>query len=408
HLRQAQTDINIYTSSVLDHINTCIDNVTTVKDMKHFPNQKPWMNSEVCLLLKARDAAFKSGDAEDYSRARGNLKRGIRKAKHGHKLHIKEHFHSNSDPRRMRKGIQTITDHKPSIQSLLASNAFLPDELNHFFACLDKGVIHHTRNTDPSTVFHPISLSTTELHSALSRVDPRKSAGPDGIPGRVLRACADQLARVFTDIFNLSLAQTHAEGRVGVCGLWGSGVEDQFVGGMHHQRMDLHPVDQRSGHICSTTITLITGVPQGCVLSPFLYSLFTHDCRPVYGSNSIIKFADYTTVIGLIRDNDETAYRAEVQHLVAWCADNNLLLNTSKMKELIIDFRREKGRMHDPIHINGMAVERVSSFKFLGTHISEDLSWTTSTSSLRRDMRTAETRGELRHENRRDVRTAEM
>lgn len=59
-----QTDINIYTWSVLDHINTCIENVTTVKHVKHFPNQKPQMNSEVCLLLKARDAAFKSGSAE--------------------------------------------------------------------------------------------------------------------------------------------------------------------------------------------------------------------------------------------------------------------------------------------------------------------------------------------------------
>ncbi|KAK3511896.1 hypothetical protein QTP70_027484 [Hemibagrus guttatus] len=135
-----------------------------------------------------------------------------------------------------------------------------------------------------------------------------------------------------------------------------------------------------SGHICSTTITLNTGVPQGCVLSPFLYSLFTHDCRPVYGSNSIIKFADDTMVIGLI--SDKTAYRAEVQHLVAWCADNNLLLNTSKTKELNVDFRREKGRTHDPIHINGMAVESVSSFKFLRIHISEDLSWTINTSSL--------------------------
>ncbi|KAK3544419.1 hypothetical protein QTP86_011157 [Hemibagrus guttatus] len=141
------------------------------------------------------------------------------------------------------------------------------------------------------------------------------------------------------------------------------------------------PQHVRSGHICSTTITLNTGIPQGCVLSPFLYSLFTHDCRPVYGSNSIIKFADDTTVIGLISD-DETAYRVEVQHLVEWCADNNLLLNISKTKELMIDFRREKGRTHNPININGMAVERVSSFTFLGTHISEDLSWTTNTSSL--------------------------
>ncbi|KAK3521026.1 hypothetical protein QTP86_000581 [Hemibagrus guttatus] len=36
----------------------------------------------------------------------------------------------------------------------------------------------------------------------------RKAAGPDGISGRVLRACADQLAPVFTEIFNLSLTQS--------------------------------------------------------------------------------------------------------------------------------------------------------------------------------------------------------
>ncbi len=133
------------------------------------------------------------------------------------------------------------------------------------------------------------------------------------------------------------------------------------------------PQHVRSGHTCSTTITRNTGVQQGCVLSPILYSLYTYYCRPVHGSN--IKFADDTTVIGLIRDNDETAYRA------AWCADNNLLLNT-KTKELIVDFRKKKPSTHDPIHINGMVDDCVSSFKFLGTHISEDLSWTTNTSSL--------------------------
>ncbi len=34
----------------------------------------------------------------------------------------------------------------------------------------------------------------------------RKAAGPDGITGRVLRSCADQLAGLFTSIFNESLA----------------------------------------------------------------------------------------------------------------------------------------------------------------------------------------------------------
>ncbi|KAK3553745.1 hypothetical protein QTP70_007606 [Hemibagrus guttatus] len=143
----------------------------------YFP--KPWMNSEVCLLLKVRDAAFKSNDAEDYSRAKTNLKRGIRKDKHAHKLHIEEHFHNNSDPRCMWKGIQTITDHKPSIQSLPTSTAFLPDELNHFFARFDKGVIHHNRNADSSTVVHPMSLSTSEVHSALSRLVSALLMGSD-------------------------------------------------------------------------------------------------------------------------------------------------------------------------------------------------------------------------------------
>ncbi|KAI3369607.1 hypothetical protein L3Q82_025325, partial [Scortum barcoo] len=101
------------------------------------------------------------------------------------------------------------------------------------------------------------------------------------------------------------------------------------------------PQHVKSGHNCSSTITLNTGAPQGCVLSPFLYSLFTHDCRPMYGSNSITKFADDITVIGLISDNDESHYRAEVEHLATWCADNNLLLNTSKTKELIVDFKEE-------------------------------------------------------------------
>ncbi|TWW64990.1 hypothetical protein D4764_22G0006370 [Takifugu flavidus] len=61
----------------------------------------------------------------------------------------------------------------------------------------------------------------------------------------------------------------------------------------------------------------------------------------LHGSNTIIKFADDTTVLGLIKDNDE--------------------------------------RTTD---IHGAAVERVSSFKFLGTHLSQDLTWMTNCSSL--------------------------
>jgi hypothetical protein len=51
------------------------------------------------------------------------------------------------------------------------------------------------------------------------------------------------------------------------------------------------------------------------VLSPLLYSLFTHDCMAMHSSNSIMKFADDTTVVGLITNNNESAYREEVRAL---------------------------------------------------------------------------------------------
>ena len=87
---------------------------------------------------------------------------------------------------------------------------------------------------------------------------------------------------------------------------------------------------------------LNTGAPQGCVLSPLLYSLFPHDCVAKHDSNTIIKFADDTTVVGLITNNDDTANREEVRELAVWCKDNDLSLNVSKTKELIMDYRKRR------------------------------------------------------------------
>ncbi len=49
-------------------------------------------------------------------------------------------------------------------------------------------------------------MSEDEVRRELKRVYVGKAARPDGIIGRVLRSCADQLAGLFTSIFNKSLA----------------------------------------------------------------------------------------------------------------------------------------------------------------------------------------------------------
>ncbi|KAI3372400.1 hypothetical protein L3Q82_022681 [Scortum barcoo] len=60
----------------------------------------------------------------------------------------------------------------------------------------------------------------------------------------------------------------------------------------------------RIGDNTSSTLVLSTGTPQGCVLSPALFTLFTSDCSAIHSTNTIVKFADDTTIVGLISDNE--------------------------------------------------------------------------------------------------------
>ena len=72
-------------------------------------------------------------------------------------------------------------------------------------------------------------------------------------------------------------------------------------------------------------------------------------------------------------DNIEDNYRRQIGY-VNWCDNNNLFLNVSKTKELIIDFRRNNSNI-EPVLINNSEVEKISVFKFLGCYLSNDLSW---------------------------------
>ncbi len=117
------------------------------------------------------------------------------------------------------------------------------------------------------------------------------------------------------------------------------------------------------------------------MLSPLLFTLLTHDCTAKFSSNHIIKFANDTSVVGLISNNDEMHYREEVAQLAEWCDANNLSLNVEKTKEVVMDFRRNTVD-HPPLTIDSSNVERVSSTKFLGVNITDDLTWTTNTRSV--------------------------
>ena len=96
----------------------------------------------------------------------------------------------------------------------------------------------------------------------------------------------------------------------------------------------------RLGKLVSESRSISTGAPQGCVLSPLLFSLYTNNCTSSHPSVKFLKFADDTTLIGLISNGDEAAYREEVNSLASWCSQNHLELNALKTVEMVADFRR--------------------------------------------------------------------
>ncbi|KAK3514210.1 hypothetical protein QTP70_009469 [Hemibagrus guttatus] len=320
-----------------------------------------------------------------------------------------------------------------------------------------------------------LCLTTTDVRKTLYRINPRKAAGPDNIPGRVLRECAEQL---FTDIFNISLsstivptclktttiipmpkkstvsclndyhpvaltpiimkcferlvmrhiknllpptlvpmqiayhsnrstddaisttlhlALTHLDNRdtfVQMLFIDFSSAFNTIIPQHLIEKLSLlgtntslcswildfltgRPQSVQIGNSISSTTTLNSGAPQGCALSPLLFTLLTHVCAAMHSLKHIIKFTNDTTVVGLISKNHESAYREEVLRLTG-CY---LSLIVEKTKEKFVDFRRAQSD-HSPLNINGSNVEIVKSTKFLGVHLAENLTWSLNTSSI--------------------------
>uniref|UniRef100_A0A9J7ZPZ6 Reverse transcriptase domain-containing protein n=1 Tax=Cyprinus carpio carpio TaxID=630221 RepID=A0A9J7ZPZ6_CYPCA len=477
----ATTDLDELTETVTSYISFCEDICIPTRTYLTFNNDKPWFTAKLRHLRQAKEDAYRNGDRVLYNQVRNTLNKEIRAAKITYAKKLEDQFTSN-DSTSVWSGLRAITNYKtPS--SCTEANQRLVNDLNEFYCRFETPNTHSDHlSTQPLTP-PAIPLSTPpalqicedDVRQVFRKNKRRKAPGPDGVTPACLKTCADQLAPIFSQIFNRSLELCEVPScfkrstiipipkKPKITGLndyrpvaltsvvmksfeklvlaylkditgplldplqfayqANRSVDDAINMGLHFilQHLDktgtyvrilfvdfssafntiIPTVLQtkltqvsvpssicqwitsfltdrqqlvRLGKFMSNSCSTNTGAPQGCVLSSLLFSLYTNDCTSKDPFVKLLKFADDTTLIGLIQDGDESAYRQEVEQLAVWCSLNNLKLNTLKTVEMIVDFRRNPPAL-PPLTIMNSTVAAVESFRFLGTTISQDLKW---------------------------------
>merc|ERR1712035_13750 len=121
----------------------------------------------------------------------------------------------------------------------------------------------------------------------------------------------------------------------------GMGVDDTVISWITDY-LTGRPQFVRLGSGLSDVVVSDTGAPQGTVLSPFLFTLYTTDFKYNSESCHLQKFSDDSAVVGCIREGEEGEYRTLIDNFVEWSEQNHLRLNINKTREMVIDFRRKK------------------------------------------------------------------
>ena len=127
----------------------------------------------------------------------------------------------------------------------------------------------------------------------------------------------------------------------------------------------------------SSTIPVLSGVPQGSVFGPLLFLIYIDDL-PTSIANICSKvnlFADDVLLYHVISEEaDYEVLQNAISLIESWSISNFLAFNTSKCKCIVISRKPTPKLPHNQLHL-GMPLQVVESYNYLGLLLSSSMSW---------------------------------
>ena len=109
-------------------------------------------------------------------------------------------------------------------------------------------------------------------------------------------------------------------------------------------------------------------------MATFLFTLYTSDFRYNSESCHIQKYSDDMAVVACVHVGQKKEYRDLLESFNGWTKKNCLLLNPTKTKELVVDFRICR-TPYQSVCIDGGEIEIVQTCIYLGVLLDNKLEW---------------------------------
>ena len=135
----------------------------------------------------------------------------------------------------------------------------------------------------------------------------------------------------------------------------------------------------------SLSLSVPQGVPQGSVLGPLFYIIYSNDIANIIQNSGFTFYADDTVIYSKKKTLTQAGQdlQTDLDNLSNWCVDNEIYINSEKSKVMFFGSkaRIETSTLPD-FNIGGTTLQRAKTYTYLGIKLDEQLSLETHANSL--------------------------